>query len=130
MPPQWQHVYSRQTESCLVKITTDEGIEGWGEAQAPVVPEVPATLIARLMGPAIIGMNASDHEAIYDRLYHLNHVRGHTASFTIDAIAAIDIALWDIKGKAAGKTVSELLGQPKKQLPLYVSGLRRGSREE
>ncbi|MGV3527873.1 MAG: mandelate racemase/muconate lactonizing enzyme family protein [Flavisolibacter sp.] len=128
--PQWQHVYSRQTESCLVKITTDEGIEGWGEAQAPVVPEVPATLIARLMGPAIIGMDALDTDAVYERLYHLNHVRGHTASFTIDALAALDIALWDIKGKAAGKAVSQLLGQPKSLLPLYVSGLRRSSREE
>jgi L-alanine-DL-glutamate epimerase-like enolase superfamily enzyme len=125
---QWQHAYSRQTESCLVKITTNTGLVGWGEGQAPLVPEVPATLIARLFGPAIIGMDPSDPSAIYERLYHLNHVRGHTASFTIDAIAAIDIAVWDIKGQAAKQSIGQLLGTVyHSRLPLYVSGLRRST---
>jgi L-alanine-DL-glutamate epimerase-like enolase superfamily enzyme len=124
--PQWRHAYSRFTESCLVKIHADNGLTGWGEAQAPLVPEVPATLIARLLGPAILGLDPTDPAFIYDRLYHLNHVRGHTASYTIDAITAIDIALWDIKGKYENTSINELLGDvvtPK--LPLYVSGLRR-----
>ncbi len=125
---QWQHAYSRQTESCLVKITTDTGLVGWGEGQAPLVPEVPATLIAHLLGPAIIGMDPTDPQAIYDRLYHLNHVRGHTASFTIDAIAAIDIAVWDIKGKSVQQSINQLLGKVHhSKLPLYVSGLRRST---
>lgn len=129
--PQWQQAYSRFTESCLVKITTDEGIVGWGESQAPLVPEVPATLIAKLFAPTILGMDALDPEKVYNRLYHLNHVRGHVASYTIDAITAIDIALWDIKGKVLGKPVNELLGKVvNKTLPLYVSGLRRPSLSE
>jgi L-alanine-DL-glutamate epimerase-like enolase superfamily enzyme len=128
---QWQHAYSRQTESCLVKITTNTGLVGWGEGQAPLVPEVPATLIARLFGPAIIGMDPCDPSAIYERLYHLNHVRGHTASYTIDAIAAIDIAAWDIKGKAEKAPVNQLLGTVyHSKLPLYVSGLRRSTLAE
>ncbi|GAB2549836.1 mandelate racemase/muconate lactonizing enzyme family protein [Rufibacter soli] len=129
--PQWRHAYSRLTESCLVKITTDTGLIGWGEAQAPLVPEVPATLIAKLLGPAILGMDPLAPELVYDRLYHLNHVRGHTASFTIDAITALDIALWDIKGKAEGKPLHQLLGtNPTLRLPLYVSGVRRPTLEE
>ena len=128
---QWQHAYSRQTESCLVKITTNTGLVGWGEGQAPLVPEVPATLIARLLGPAIIGMDPCDPSAIYERLYHLNHVRGHTVSFTIDAIAAIDIAVWDIKGQAAKQSIGQLLGAVyHSKLPLYVSGLRRSTLTE
>lgn len=124
--PQWSQAYSRFTESCLVKITTDNGITGWGEAQAPLVPEVPATLIAKLFAPAILGLDANDTDFIYNRLYHLNHVRGHTASYTIDAITAIDIALWDIKGKAAGKPLNQMLGKVyNTRLPLYISGLRR-----
>ena len=124
--PQWRHAYSRFTESCLVKITTDTGLIGWGEAQSPLVPEVPATLIAKLLGPAILGMDATDPEAVYEKLYHLNHVRGHTATFTIDAITAIDLALWDLKGKALNQPVNKLIGTVKTfQLPLYVSGLRR-----
>jgi L-alanine-DL-glutamate epimerase-like enolase superfamily enzyme len=75
-------------------------------------------------------MDAQNTDVVYERLYHLNHVRGHTASFTIDAIATLDIALWDIKGKVVDKAVSQILGVAKSELPLYVSGLRRGSQEE
>lgn len=129
--PQWRHAYSRFTESCLVKITTDTGVVGWGEAQAPLVPEVPATLIARLFGPAILGLDPSRPELVYDRLYHLSHVRGHTASYTIDAITGIDIALWDIKAQVEKKPLHQLLGEKHaSRLPLYVSGLRRPSLEE
>src|SRR5690606_32358821 len=106
-------------------------LTGWGEAQAPLVPEVPATLIAKLFGPAIIGLDPEEPELIYDRLYHLSHVRGHTASYTIDAITGIDIALWDIKAQAAGKPLNQLLGKvTASRLPLYVSGLRRPSLAE
>jgi L-alanine-DL-glutamate epimerase-like enolase superfamily enzyme len=131
LEPQWRHAYSRLTESCLVKITTNTGLVGWGEGQAPVVPEVPASLIHKLFGPAILGMDSRSPEAVYDKLYHLNFVRGHTTSYTIDAMAAIDIALWDIKGKAEGLPIGEFFrNNCLKQLPLYVSGLRRKSIEE
>ncbi len=129
--PQWRHAYSRFTESCLVKITTDKGLIGWGEAQAPLVPEVPATLIAKLFGPAILGLDPTNPELVYDRLYHLNHVRGHTASYTVDAITGIDIALWDIKAQAENKPLNHLLGEIyTTRLPLYVSGLRRPTLDE
>lgn len=129
--PQWKHAYSRLTESCLVKITTDTGLIGWGEAQSPLVPEVPATLIAKLMGPAILGLDPMDTDLIYDRLYHLSHARGHTTSYTIDAITGIDLALWDIKGKAQNKPVNQLLGKVvNSKLPLYISGLRRQTLSE
>jgi L-alanine-DL-glutamate epimerase-like enolase superfamily enzyme len=128
--PQWRHAYSRFTESCLVKITTDTGLTGWGEAQAPLVPEVPAMLIAKLFGPAILGLEVNP-EMVYDLLYHLSHVRGHTASYTIDAITGIDIALWDIKAQAENKPLNQLLGATySSKLPLYVSGLRRPTLEE
>lgn len=131
LEPQWRHAYSRLTESCLVKITTDSGLVGWGEGQAPVVPEVPAVLIEKLLGPAILGMDPSDPGTIYDKLYHLNFVRGHTASYTIDAMAAIDIALWDIKGKSESLPVADFFKRNRQQrLPLYVSGLRRKTLEE
>ncbi len=131
LEPQWRHAYSKLTESCLVKITTDNGLTGWGEGQAPVVPEVPAVLIQKLLGPAILGMDPSDPGVIYEKLYHLNFVRGHTASYTIDAMAAIDIALWDIKGKASGLPIGKIFKRNQfQQLPLYVSGLRRKTMEE
>ena len=123
--PQWVHAYSSFLESCIVKITADDGTVGWGEAQAPLTPETPATLITTLLGPALLGQNPLATSALNDRLYHLMLARGHTGSFLMDAIAGLDIALWDLKARRYGVPLCELLGGPfSQELPAYVSGLR------
>ncbi len=129
--PQWPHAYSRLAESCIIKLTTECGLAGWGEASAPLVPETPASILANLVGPALIGQNPLSHEAIYERLFHLMDVRGHTSGFMMDAIAAADIAVWDLRGRHYGAPVSELLGGPlRARLSAYVSGLRQPTWEE
>jgi D-galactarolactone cycloisomerase len=129
--PQWLHVYSRQVESCLVKITADNGAVGWGEAQAPVSPETACSLITTLLGPALLGSDPLATAAQYHRLYHLMLARGHTGSFLFDAIAGLDIALWDLKSRHYGAPLFELLGGPfTLQLPAYISGLRVKGLEE
>ena len=123
--PQWLHVYSTQTESCLVKITADDGTIGWGEAQSPITPQTTATLISTLLGPALLGQNLGDADKLYERLYYLMLARGHTGSFTMDAIAALDTAVWDIRGQREKRPIFDLLGGAKRRdLPAYVSGLR------
>jgi D-galactarolactone cycloisomerase len=129
--PQWRQAYSRITESCLIKLTASNGIEGWGEAQAPLLPETPASILARLLAPMIIGTPALASEAAYERLYHAMLVRGHNASYQLDAIGAIDTALWDIRGQRWNAPICELLGGPiRERLPAYLSGLRRPTREQ
>jgi D-galactarolactone cycloisomerase len=124
--PQWKQAYSRLTEACLVRLVTSNGIAGWGEAHAPLVPETPASLVARLLGPAVIGQPALASEPVYERLYHTLLARGHNAGFLLDAIGAIDTALWDIRGQAWSAPICELLGGPfRETLPAYLSGLRR-----
>jgi L-alanine-DL-glutamate epimerase-like enolase superfamily enzyme len=119
------HAYSSVTETCLVKITTDDGTVGWGEAQSPLTPQTPCALITTLLGPALLGQPATATSALYDRLYHLMLARGHTGGFLMDAIAGLDTALWDIKGRKSGAPVFELLGGPYQlDMPCYVSGLR------
>lgn len=123
--PQWVHAYSSVLESCIVKITTDDGASGWGEVQAPLTPQTPAALIGTLLGPALLGQHALATSALYDRLYHLMLARGHAGSFLADAIAGLDIALWDLKGRHYEAPIHELLGGPyRRELPAYVSGLR------
>lgn len=123
--PQWLHVYSTQTESCLVKMTADDGTVGWGEAQSPITPQTTATLISTLLGPAVLGQNPLDTPGLYERLYYLMLARGHTGSFTMDAIAALDTAAWDLKGQRENRPIAQLLGGANRsQLPAYVSGLR------
>jgi L-alanine-DL-glutamate epimerase-like enolase superfamily enzyme len=57
--------------------------------------------------------------------------RGHTGSFLVDALAGLDAALWDLKGRKYGVPIVELLGGPfRSELPAYVSGLRKGTLAE
>lgn len=117
-------VYARQLETTLVKITASDGIYGWGEAQAPVLPEAAQTIIDGLLAPLLLGTDASSPLATRDFLYNAMRVRGHTGGFYVDALSAVDCALWDMLGKRCGQPVCRLLGGPIQQiLPTYVSGL-------
>src|SRR5688572_16925043 len=123
--PQWVHAYSSVTEACLVKVTADDGTFGWGEVQAPLTPQTPAALITTLLGPALLGHDPLATAMLYDRMYHLMLARGHVGSFLIDAVAGLDMALWDLKGRKYGVPIFGLLGGPfRLRLPAYVSGLR------
>jgi len=68
---------------------------------------------------------------IYDQLYHINNIRGHGTGFMLDAIAAADIALWDLAGKHYNAPVCELMGGPfTHELTAYISGLRQPTLKE
>ncbi|MBZ5856434.1 galactonate dehydratase [Flavihumibacter profundi] len=97
VPPRW----------LFLKITTDNGIEGWGE---PVVEGKADTVKAAVeeMAGYIIGKDARQVEDIWQVLYRGGFYRG--GPILMSAISGIDQALWDIKGKALGVPVYELLG--------------------
>jgi D-galactarolactone cycloisomerase len=120
----YQTLYSTKIETALVKVETDAGIVGWGEAQSPLAPEVVCTIVRTLLAPPLIGEDPTAHEKLWSRMYNAMRVRGHVGSFLLDAVAGIDTALWDIKGKALGARVCDLLGGPfADELPAYISGL-------
>lgn len=122
--------YSVNTESLVVRLVTDSGLVGWGEAQAPLVPEAPAVLIEQLIGPFLIGGDPFDVAKHWNDAYDGMRERGHTTSFMLDAIAACDIALWDLMGKATGLPVHKLLGGCyRNHAACYVSGLPGDSDE-
>jgi galactonate dehydratase len=106
----------------LLKVTTADGRHGWGEIQAPVVPEVPATLVEELLGPMLLGRDPLAIDRHRERMYRSMNVRGHQGSFMIDAIAGLDTALWDLAGKTLDAPASTLLGgRHRDRLPAYVS---------
>lgn len=124
--PEYRCVYSRKMETCLVKITCDNGEAGWGEALAPVVPQVIAELINHLFTPLLLGNSPFDSAVLNARMYDSMRDRGHTTGYHIDALAAVDIALWDLKGRLLGLPVHQLLGgRFRDRVPCYVSGLPR-----
>lgn len=114
-------IYSHHHETTIVRIETDTGIVGWGEAQSPVSPNTTATIVHDLVRPLIMGRDPFDIEAIWTRNYGAMRERGHPTGFYIDAIAGTDIALWDIVGKAVGVPVHKLAGgRYRDEVPLYA----------
>ncbi len=123
-------VYSGEIECLLVKVVAGEYI-GWGEAQTPIAPEICHSILEHLAGPLLIGLDALQPEATYQSLYDAMRVRGHGGGFYLDALAAIDIALWDIRAKVANLPVASLLSDhPADRVPLYISGLPGVTTEE
>lgn len=112
---------------CLVRIMTDAGISGIAE-----VDSVPSVIRAIVEAPAktstlmglkalLVGEDPGDIRRLWDRMYHHTSYYGRRG-VVLHAISAIDMALWDLKGKAEGRPVAELLGPRRHEaLPAYVT---------
>lgn len=117
-------IYPVVDRSVVVRISTEDGTIGWGETYGICAPRATCEIINDLLAPVAIGANPEDVEKIWDELYGLMRVRGCSSGFHVDAIAAIDIALWDLRGKLRGVPVRDLLGPTMNAVvPGYVSGL-------
>lgn len=91
----------------ICRVETDNGIVGWGESFGPA--HIHKTTIEQYYAPALIGRDPFDDTVIWENLY--DSLRDHgQRGLAIEAISAIDIALWDIKGKFLTMPVYKLLG--------------------
>ncbi|WP_137178739.1 mandelate racemase/muconate lactonizing enzyme family protein [Roseomonas sp. AR75] len=124
-PFAYSQAWYRRRGAMLVEITTEDGITGWGEAFGP--PELTAPIVVWL-APLVIGQDAMAREAIWQALY--NRLRDHgQRGLVVEAISAIDIALWDIAGQALGLPVHRLLGGPLRlEIEAYATGFYRRER--
>ena len=111
----------------LVEIIADEGIVGWGEAFAQGLepPEIAAAAIEHALKPIVIGADPLATEVLWHRMYHATRDYGRKGS-VIAAISAVDIALWDIAGKARGVPIYALLGGAfRPRVEPYATGFYR-----
>ena len=109
---------------CLVKITTDDGIVGWGESITQF-KEANAATAALINGLAefVIGKDPLDNGAIWRAIKERYWWYGYRGGLAAYALSAIDIALWDIKGKALNTSLLQLLGGAvHEKLPVIASG--------
>jgi len=105
----------------LLKIETDEGIDGWGECFGPAFAH--KAIIENYYKPFLIGVNPLDRVKIWDDLYNLFRDHGQ-AGLSIESLSGIDIALWDIAGKYFNQPVWQLLGgQRRETITPYATGL-------
>lgn len=95
----------------LVRVTTDDGLVGHGECLARYQPRSWSDLVNDVLGPKVVGSDPFDVEGVWDTLYRgFGSFSGHSRGIFVEAISGIDIALWDLMGKATGKPVHKLLG--------------------
>lgn len=124
-------IYPINDKSMLVKITTEDGRTGWGETYGICAPKVVKELVSDIIEPCLLGRDPLDVQIIWEDLYDLMRVRGYQGGFYLDAIAGVDIGLWDICGKISNLPLNKLLGGARHhRLPAYVSGLARPTIEE
>lgn len=96
-------------DSLLVKVTTDDGVVGWGEAFGLYGTALAVRALDDLVAPLCLGHGTADIAALMDHVQRKLHVFGRGGAITY-ALSAVDIALWDIAGKRAGVPISRLLG--------------------
>jgi D-galactarolactone cycloisomerase len=109
---------------CLVRVQTDDGLIGWGDAFAYNCRSAVAAAVNDMIAPLAVGQEASDIARLNQMIQKRLHIFGR---FGIQAYAlsGFDIALWDIAGKAARKPLHALLGDASRQsIPCYASLLR------
>jgi L-alanine-DL-glutamate epimerase-like enolase superfamily enzyme len=107
--------------SAFVRVHTDDGLWGIGEASPMQGGLASLGIIAHDLTPALIGQDPLDHAVLQDRMLHRFIKLGPEGALTA-ALAAIDIALWDLKGKALGQPIYKLLGGAwRTELPFYAS---------
>ena len=124
-------IYPTVDRSVVVKLTARNGAVGWGETYGICAPRATCEIVNDLLAPPLIGREPKDVEQLWDELYSLMRVRGSFGGHYVDAIAALDIALWDLRAQAHGKPLRELLGPVRRtEVPGYLSGLPGATLQE
>ncbi|MEX2533962.1 MAG: mandelate racemase/muconate lactonizing enzyme family protein [Trueperaceae bacterium] len=108
----------------LVRIDTDDGLTGIGEGLVRLAPRATAAIVEALK-PLLVGRDPAEVDVIWEDLYATMVNRGHTKGFMLEAISAIDIALWDVLGQHRGEPLHRLLGgSHHATIPCYASSVR------
>lgn len=124
-------IYPSSDMSVIVRAETADGIVGWGETYGIVAPGAVLAILREVLIPFVEGRDPRDARQIYDDLYDMQRVRGASGGYYGDALAAIDIALWDMAAKDAGVSLSQALGGARvERIPAYVSGLPKATLDE
>ena len=124
-------IYPTTDRSVIVKITATDGTIGWGETYGIVAPRAVTSIIDDVLGPVVTGRDPCDATVLRNELYDLMRVRNQSGGYYGDALAGVEIAIWDLFGKLVGLPLCKLLGgQRTDRIPAYVSGLPRATLDE
>jgi D-galactarolactone cycloisomerase len=123
-PTAFVGVGSTTLDTLFVRVVTDEGLEGWGEGFGHACCPATRAVIDTQLAQAALGEDARDIRGLMARLAQRVHLFGRNGPH-VYALSALDVALWDIAGKAANLPIWRLIGgAPVGTLPAYASLLR------
>lgn len=116
-------------DTVLVRIETEDGIVGYGEAHHARSAGIVAQIVNTTLNELILPASALDTTAIWSRVYAWQ-LRSHgLGAATVMALSGVDMALWDIRGKAAGWPLYRLLGGSRRPVKAYAGGVALGWQE-
>lgn len=104
----------------LVKVHTDSHAVGYGSTYSH--PALVRTVVDQQIKPFLVGEDPTEVEALWDLMYRITRWYGRKGT-AISALGAVDMALWDLRGKARGMSVAALLGADRNEVPAYASAL-------
>lgn len=107
---------------CFLKVTTSDAFIGWGQLST-YHADITAKIFHRQVAPWVLGQSADDIATLVDLVEAREHK--FPGSYRARAIAGLDTALWDLRGRAQNKPVVELLGGAPKKLRAYASSMKR-----
>jgi len=114
----------KSLDFCLVKVQTDAGLTGWGEAFSYTCRRATAAAVTDMIAPLALGQDARDIAGLGARIQKQLHIFGRFG-ITAFALSGLDIALWDLAGKAAGLPLHRLIGGARREaIACYASLLR------
>lgn len=117
----------KSRSSLIVEIVTDSGITGWGESlcHGLQTPHIAAAFIEHVFKPMLIGRSPFDVEVLWEEMYNVTRPYGQGGS-AVNAISGVDIALWDVMGKALNQPIHALIGGAfRKEVTPYATGFYR-----
>lgn len=106
----------------FVRVRTEEGAEGWGQVST-YYADLTAQILHRQVAPYALGRDTDELEMLVDEI--LEREFKYPGSYMRRALTGLDTAVWDLRGKVAGKSVCELLGGTPRPFPVYASSMKR-----
>jgi D-galactarolactone cycloisomerase len=116
-------------DAVVVKVDTEGGLAGYGESHHGRAPGAVAHLIDTTLRQLVLGMDALDVVGIWQKIYQMQLGSHGMGAGTAIAMSGIDMALWDIRGKAVGWPLYRLLGGAVRPIPAYAGGVSLGYQE-
>jgi len=124
--PPWQiaTVLYTHMHATFVEVELSDGSVGWGECLVREAPGATKAVVDEVFAPFLVGQDAGRVQGLWDEMWWLFRTRGHTRGIVVEALAGVDIAIWDALGRSSGQSISRMLrGTGRAELAAYASSV-------